>query len=467
MTEALLTTIYWSYAALSAFAFIALKPRDAVFATYFGGWLLLPVGVYPPVVNANWLPIEIIGLTLPSQMLVTKAAVAPLVATVYSLIFDWRRWRAMRPALLDLFVIAFCLWPLVQGRMLTNEFPLSDDSAWYFASAWGLSWWLGRLYCKSSDDRTAFLRALVIVGLVMVPAAIVEGIYGPTFYKLFFGRVPYELDGVVRYIGFRPMLMFEHGNQYGIWMALAALAAFMRAGKDPRSWIPAMVLVAMSVASQSVGAVALLLGGLALLSIRLNPPRWLWYGVIAVLVVIAGGLMTGLMPVDRVAAVGGIGERVADLMRALGRGSMPWRVSQELRVLPLVREQFMIGYGTWFWWFPSGTRPWGFPLMMIGQYGLIGFGLIVLPVVFGPLRTVLTHARLPLVGPAALGFIVLLAGADAMLNNFIFFPAVLISGGLATARRQTAVPGLPEKSGFARLGDYLSRRSIRSMRRSG
>ncbi|MES2290540.1 MAG: hypothetical protein V4530_12470 [Pseudomonadota bacterium] len=465
MTAALLTTIYWSYAALSVLWFIALKPRGAVFATYFTGWLLLPVGVYPPVVDPNWLPIEIIGLTLPSQMLVTKAAVAPLVAAVYSLVFDWRRWRAMRPAVLDICVIGFCLWPLVQGRMLTNEYPLSDDVAWYFASTWGLSWWLGRLYCKSSEDRAAFLRALVIAGLVMIPAAIVEGVRGPTFYHSLFGRAPYEMDGVVRYLGFRPSLLFEHGNQYGIWMALAALAAFMRVGKDPRSWIPAALLIAASLASQSAGAVVLLLGGIVLLSVRLNPPRWLWYGAIGALALLAGGLMTGLIPVDKIASVGGIGQHVADAMRAAGRGSMPWRVSQELRVLPIVREHFMVGYGTWFWWYSAGTRPWGFPLMMIGQYGLIGFALIILPVIFGPLRTVLTHARLPLAGPAALGLIVLLAGADAMLNNFIFFPAVLVSGGLATARRWT-VAELPSTSGFARFGDYLSRRSIRSMRRA-
>ncbi|MEP6785787.1 MAG: hypothetical protein ABI898_08595 [Sphingomonadales bacterium] len=464
MTAPLLTTIYASYAALAAFAFVFLKPRDAVFATYFAGWLLLPVGVYPPVVNSNWLPIEIIGLTLPSQMLVTKAAVVPLVAAAYSLIFDWRRWRAMRPAALDVFVIAFCLWPLVQGQYLSNEFPLSDDSAWYFASTWGLSWWLGRLYFKASDDRDAFLRALMIAGLVLIPAAIIEGVHGPLFYHSLYGRAPYEFVGADRYFGFRPSLLFEDGNQYGIWMAMAALAAFMRAGPDSRSWLFAGILVATSVASQSAGAVALLAVGVVLLTVRVSVPRWLWQIAIVGLGIVAVGLMTGLLPVNKVAAIGGIGQHVADAMRAAGRGSLPWRVTQELRVLPIIREHFVMGYGTWFWWHSAGTRPWGFPLMMIGQYGLIGFVLIFLPIVFGPLRTVLNHARLPLAGPAALGLIVLLAGADAMLNNFIFFPAILISGGLATARRQAATDFV-KKSGFARLGDYLSRRSIRSMQR--
>lgn len=466
MTPSLLTAIYAAYAAFSMLWFVALRPRDAVFATYFTGWLLLPVGVYPPVVDGNWLPIEIIGLTLPSQMLVTKAAIAPLVATVYSLIFDWRRWRAMRPAVLDVFVLAFCLWPLVQGRLLTNEFPLSGDAAWYFASSWGLSWWLGRLYCKAGEDRAAFLRALVVAGLAMIPAAVVEGVLGPTFYEPLFGRSPYKLDGVVRYIGFRPELLFEHGNQYGIWIAMAAVAAFMRIDKNMGSRIIAAVLIAASLASQSVGAIVLMIGGVILLTIRLSPPRWLWLGTTAVLVIVAIGLMTGLLPVSRIAAIGGVGQYAADAMRAAGRGSMPWRVSQELRVLPIVREQFLVGYGTWFWWHSAGTRPWGFPLMMIGQYGLAGFAAIFVPVIFGPLRTVLGHGRLPLTGAAALGLIVLLAGADAMLNNFIFFPAVLISGGLATARR-AVLPDLPDRSGFARLRAAMTRRSIRSLRRSG
>lgn len=466
MTDTLLTSIYLGYAALSVLAFVALKPRDAVFATYFAGWLVLPVGVYPPAVDPNWLPIEIIGLTLPSQMLVTKAAVAPLVAAIYSLIFDWKRWRMMRPAVLDAVVLVFCLWPLVQGQYLDNEFPLSGDAGLYLTCTWGLSWWLGRLYCKTGEDRTAFLRALVLAGLVMVPFAIVEGLRGTTFYEPFYGREPYKLDGVVRYIGSRPQLMFEHGNQYGIWIAMAALAAVMRVDKTMRSWAIAAVLVATAIASQSAGAVALLMCGVIFLVVRIHPPRWLWFGTIAGITLIAGGLMTGLIPVAKIAAIGGIGQHVADAMRGIGRGSMPWRVTQELRTLPLVREQFLVGYGTWFWWFSSGTRPWGFPLMMIGQYGFIGFTLIIVPIVFGPLRTVLTYARLPLAGPAALGFIVLLAGVDAMLNNFIFFPAVLISGGLATARR-VDFDGVAESSGFLRLRGYLTRRAVRSMRQSG
>lgn len=464
MTPELLATIYIVFAALSAITFIVLKPSDAVFATYLGSWIILPVGVYPPVVIPGGFPIEIVGLTLPSQLLVTKAAIAPLVAAVYSLIFDWRRWRAMRPAFLDLPVIAFCLWPLWQGTMLDNEFPLSDDSALYFASTWGLSWWLGRLYLKTSDDRNGFLRALMISGIVMLPAAIVEAFKSPVVYEALYGRAPYAMDST-RYVGFRPMVMFEHGNQYGIWIALSALAAYMRAKSDSRFWIPAAVAIAMTIVAQSVAAAILMLIGILFLNVRFAPPRWVWFSIIAVVILLAVNLMTGLLPVERIAQIGGIGQYVAGALSAVGRGSMNWRIAQELRVLPLIQEHFFIGYGTWFWWATSGTRPWGFPMMMIGQYGLIGFTLIFLPVIYGPVRTVLAQGRLPLVGPAALGMIVLFAGVDSMLNNFIFWPAVLISGGMATRTRWD--PGnVASAGGFARFRAYLDARSRRAMQRT-
>ena len=75
--------VYLVFAALGLASFRFLKPAVAVLAVFLGGWVLLPVGVFPAGSTDVVFPYWITGLAVPSQMLLTKAWVAPCVA------LDW------------------------------------------------------------------------------------------------------------------------------------------------------------------------------------------------------------------------------------------------------------------------------------------------------------------------------------------------------------------------------------------
>ena len=71
-----------------AFAFAALAvfrwrpPAEAALAVFLGGWVLLPVGHFPLGSADVEFPYWITGLAVPSDMLLTKAWVAPAAAVL-------------------------------------------------------------------------------------------------------------------------------------------------------------------------------------------------------------------------------------------------------------------------------------------------------------------------------------------------------------------------------------------------
>lgn len=87
--------VYLAFFAAAFGAFRALPVRPALLLVCLGGWMLLPVGTYPPTEGATF-PWWISGLALPSDMLVTKAWVAPVTALLWGVVFDpgaLGRWR--------------------------------------------------------------------------------------------------------------------------------------------------------------------------------------------------------------------------------------------------------------------------------------------------------------------------------------------------------------------------------------
>src|SRR3546814_2222487 len=61
-----------------------------------------------------------------------------------------------------------------------------------------------------------------------------------------------------------------------------------------------------------------------------------------------------------------------DMFRAAGRQSLPWRIGQDLKTLPIIQDRLVIGHARWDWFRGAGTRPWGMPLLLLGQFGLVG-----------------------------------------------------------------------------------------------
>ena len=227
MTSAPVAYLLFAAAGLASFG--VWRPRIAVLVVCLGGWLVLPVGTYPAGTLDAVFPYWITGAAVPSNMLLTKAWVAPVVALLGALTFDWRRLRQLRPNGFDLPVALWVSWPLAQAAWLVHTNPSSPAGgvcSLYLAGTWGAPWLLGRLYCTSTTGQHRLVRGLTWSALACAPMALYEGAFGSgRWYAALYGPHPFRDDGAARYLGFRPVGWFEHGNQYGLWIALCALCA--------------------------------------------------------------------------------------------------------------------------------------------------------------------------------------------------------------------------------------------------
>jgi len=85
----------------------------------------------------------------------------------------------------------------------------------------------------------------------------------------------------------------------------------------------------------------------------------------------------------------------------------------------------LTGYGTWDWWRPLKSHPWGLPLLLAGQFGFLSLVLVTIALFAGAIREIWlgSHSILPVV--------VILAAIDAWLNSCIYFPAMLAAAAMA------------------------------------
>lgn len=424
--------VYAGFTAVVLALFVLRPAREAAAWSYFGGWLILPVAAYPPFAQSMTnTPIEIMGLVLPANMLVSKAVVVAVATCLASLILDLRRWMTLRLRALDLAMLGWCAWPMLRALLDGDPAPGLAPSA-YLLAGWGGSWMIGKLYFRGEDGAAALLKGMAWSGIALLPVALVELVTGPVIYTTIYGAHPFSMDGISRYVGYRPLAMFEDGNQYGVWMAMASVAAIALARRERRWRSMAIALVVASIVSQSAGAIALLaVGGIALSGRVRIAARWWKAGAIA-----AGGgaalYLSGLVPFERIARHTSIGAHILEIVRSTGRGSVLWRVSQDQKVMPLFHQHPLIGWGRWDWWTPVGFRPWGVPMLAVGQYGLIGLALVMTVILVAPVLVLIRSGVARAVGAVAI--IVLLSTIDAVMNNFIFWPALIAAGALASWR---------------------------------
>jgi len=441
MTVIAIAYVIWLPVSLLVFKF---APRQyGPWICLLGGWVLLPPAIYPAL-SSDGFPFWLLGGSLPSDVLINKAWVAPLCTGAASLLFDARRWRHIPVNVWDAFLGAFCLWPLLQEALIGDASPEGWISSLHLAGTWALPWLLGRLYLRSRQDVIGFATVFAGAMLLLLPIAIVEGVSAMRVHSLLFGEHPFASDGVDRYLGYRPMALFEHGNQYGLWCAASAVAATWLVRQGRLHPALAIVLVAMTVASQSAGAIGLMLLGVLALGWTGSFAFLARYGVWAFLaaVVIAALLVSGLIPLRAFVEQTGPGQALLDAIRSTGRGSFAWRVSQDLKAAPILREALLLGHGQWDWFRPINSRPWGFPLLVLGQFGLIGLALLLLP---------LLRAMANAVGQGASGnevarltaVLIAIAGLDAVLNSFLLWPFIVLASTfvLGIGRRMRQADG--------------------------
>lgn len=433
--------------------FAKFRAEVAALIVFLGGWLFLPVGHYPEgSAQANF-AYWIVGAALPSDMLLTKAWVAPVTAMLGALCFDRRTLLRWRPGAGDAVMTLWCFWPLCQSLFVASPMPSAWLSSAYLWGTWGTTWLLGRVYFSDARAQRMLIQGLMWSVVACLPIAAFEGITGHSIYGEVFDLHPFRFDGAERYLGFRPLGFFENGNQFGLWVSLCALAAVWWlvsavAGRENErpglviKWMAA-VCVLVAVAAQSIGAVFLVALGGGLLSIgRVVKPRVLVVILSTVLVVTSFVYVSGAIPIAQIGKGTAFGQSVVNAFRSVGRGSFTWRISQDQKLLSEIKAHPVVGSAKWDWWRAKNTRPWGLAMLLLGQFGLVGVTLCFGSVLWPALREAWEAPRASgwqmSAMPLLLALIVGLTMLDALMNSFIFFPAVLIAGALAGRRQTTA-----------------------------
>lgn len=445
--------VLWSWVPVTLLLFWKLPPARAAVASLLGGWLLLPTARFAGATVAADFPYWIMPACLPSDGWTTKARVVGVALLLGVMAFDPGAWRRFRPSAFDLPILGWCLCPIASGLANGRGPAASVADAAYLAESWGVPYLLGRLYLGHPAGLYELARGFVVGGLAYLPLCATELVAGPVFYEGLYGFHPYQRDGVARYVGSRPIAFLEHGNQLGTWLAMSALVAawLWRSGQLRRvlgmpGGAVAAALVAQAVASQSAGAVILLVAGLGSIELARRSGR-VWPLALAMAVVLAfvGARAANLFDAKALAMRTAVGRRLAAASERLDRRSLGWRLRVEERAARVALRRPALGTGTWDWWRlgAEGERPWGLPGLVLGMYGVAGWALLLgsflAPIAAflgsGPPRFWSSPTRAP---AAAMAGALALIGLDAILNSFVFLPILAGAGGLVGLRGHAA-----------------------------
>src|SRR4029079_11487597 len=154
-----------------------------------------------------------------------------------------------------------------------------------------------------------------------------------------------------------------------------------------------------------------------------------------VLIAIGGAVyLSGAIPFQAIAKDTPWGREIVDSIRGAGRGSFTWRIAQHQKLLADAVARPLTGSAQWDWWRAKETRPWGLSLLIVGQFGLGGLLLALATLLRPALRIAWAVPRgrawRPPGLPRLLASIAVPPVIAALLNAFLFFPAIVAAGSL-------------------------------------
>ena len=246
-----------AYFPFVAACFWMLGGRRGMLVALLAGWLFLP-----------WF--SRVGRAIP--LLHAKDMFVPAVVLAGSLLLDWRTWSKFRPRLFDLPVVALCSSPFFTS--VANGLGWYDGGSAVFESAtkWGAPYLLGRAYLGSPAAMLEASRAVVAAGLVYVPVCLWEVRMSPQLHRQIYGFHQHSFAQHIRDGHYRPMAFMAHGLMVAMFMTSATLLAYWlwrsrsveRFAGIRAPWVVAL-LAGTTVLCRSVGALGLLLVGMAIL----------------------------------------------------------------------------------------------------------------------------------------------------------------------------------------------------------
>jgi hypothetical protein len=425
---------------INLLAFRRFPVRIAMLINFVGGWAVLPAANYVP--SGDAFPYWIVGTSLESDYFITKATIVGFTGILAVFLFDRDRFKRFELTVWDLAMIMWLFAPLLSAIANPDNFREGCVGEVYQILAWGSPYLIGRLYFTDTKSLRLAAKAFVIGGLAYIPFCIFEIIRGPRIYAFLYGYQPYQMNGAVRFLGYRPVGLLENGNQLGIWMATATLIAmwlWRRKTAPSVLGIPtfavASTLFVVTILCQSTGSILLLL---ALGPFVFVDPRYLSRTVSIVLILgilaFAAVRITNVISVHELVQTNPVARAVDGYLRQIGKGSLRWRLNEDERHIDTALGEPILGYGQWDWWRGGIERPWSLWLLVFGMYGSVGLvsleALLLIPalrVVWFPLaRSDIGYTNMRHTLSAA----VLISAIDSLLNGSMILPLLLVIGGM-------------------------------------
>ncbi len=409
--------------------FALLPPRRAVIAAFLFATLFLPVYSY----NIQFFP----GYT---KMSATSLGV--LLGTV---VFDPNRFLNFRPRWFDIPAVLFC----IIGPFLTsvvNGLGAYEGASWAFSTtvSLGFPYLIGRMYFTDLESLRELAIGIFLGGLLYIPFVMWEWRMSPQLHIIFYGFHQHSWVQTVRDVGlggfgWRPVVFMNHGLQLALWMSMTALVGValwwggsLRELYGFQTAFFAVPLVIVAVICNSVGALFLLIVGLAALfaAVYLRSrliPLAMVIAICGYLLIRAPGMWDAAEAID-----------LADVLFSEDRvGSLQTRIDNENIFTERAMERPTLGWGRFDRMRPEGvstiTDSWW--IIQWGQRGLVGLAsgvaIFLGPVVLFCRRVPPNAWPHPLVIPSvALAFMLILCMADSLLNSMLTPVYTVVAGGL-------------------------------------
>jgi glycosyltransferase involved in cell wall biosynthesis len=437
--------VLYAFVAVVPLLFLVTSRRNAILVATVGGVSFLPVSY----------------TSLPGLPDFGKTIAIELGCAIGAVLFDLGRVVRFRPRLVDLPMAALCVAPFFSS--LSNGLGVKDGivSSLEYSLTWGVPWLLGRIHFADRDGRRALALAIVTGALLYVPLCLWEFRFSPQLHYTLYGYQQHSFLQTKRGLFWRPMVFMDHGLMVGLWMASATLVAvkLWRSGVEPTRlrllppWATVAALAVTAILCQSVGALFLLVLGLAATALRRRPrTAWLLAVLLAFPSAYAVARLTGALPREVVCAV-------AEDLPSERVHSLDYRLKNEERFIARALEQPLFGWGGWSRSHVASEDGKdvavadGLWVVLIGRNGLFGVASMLLvflvPGVVFVLRVRPRAWNEPDHAPTvALAAVVALFAIDCMFNAMVNPVYVLAMGALAglSRERSSATSGSTERS---------------------
>ena len=414
--------------------------KIALLINFVGGWAVLPAARY--VLRGDGIPYWVIGTSLESEYLITKATILGFAGLLGVFLFNRKSFNRFTLTVWDLPMGMWLLAPLLSSIANPGNFTEGILGTLYQVLAWGSPYLIGRLYFTDTQSLRLAAKAFVVGGLAYIPFCIFEIVKGPVLYAAVYGYQPFQMMGAERFIGYRPIVLLENGNQLGVWMATATLIAIWLWARKTASTIMgipilivAITLLVVTIFCQSTEALIMLF---ALIPFVFVDPRHLNRTVSIVLVLgilaFAAFRIANFVSLRNLVKDNSTAHAVSDYLKSIGKGSLEWRVDQDEQHIDHALEEPILGYGRWDWWKSGPLRPWGLWLLTFGMYGSVGLvsleALLLIPALravwFPLVRSDIAYTNMRHTLSAA----VLISAVDSLLNSAVVLPLLLVIGGM-------------------------------------